>query len=72
MLDEEFDPSQVRRGRGTPATMARAAAATPRGPERFSDHAVMDEILAHVDDTETASAAFNPSFSSSRYERGGS
>jgi RIO kinase 1 len=69
MLDEDFDPAQARRGRPGLGDNGRSVSRNAPRPERFSDHAVMDDILAHADDTETAAAAFNPSFSSSRYER---
>ena len=38
--------------------------------ERYNDHAVVDDILAHADAPEAATAsAFTPTFSSSSYER---
>ncbi len=64
LLHEDFDALHDRRGRAREATPLRAFR-----EERFSDHAVTDEILAHADDPETAAAAFNPTFQSSRYER---
>lgn len=64
MLDEEFDPV---------ATGSRRAAAGNRlhraHQERYSDHVVVDEILTYADEPEAAASAFNPTFSSSRYER---
>jgi RIO kinase 1 len=64
LLQEDFDLLFDRRGRNREANRLHRAR-----QEQFNDHAVTDEILAHVEDTETAASAFNPTFKSSKYER---
>jgi len=65
LIDEEFEPIlQRRRAKGAADTKLHRARA-----ERFNDHAVVDEILAHAEDPYAQTAAFNPTFSGSRYER---
>lgn len=65
LLDENYDPIAERQGHKL------ADRHLHRGQrERFTDHAVVDEILAHADDEDVATvSAFNPTFRSSRYER---
>lgn len=63
LLDEEFDP---RVGRKATARAPRLHKARAAG---LTDHVVTDEILAHAEDPEAQASAFNPTFSSSRYER---
>ncbi len=63
-MHEDFELAHDRRGRQRETNRLHRAR-----QERFNDHAVTDEILAHADDPETAAAAFNPTFQSSRYER---
>lgn len=63
LLDEEFDPRAVRRG-ALPTKGLRG-----ERPDRYSDQAVIDEILAHADDPEAQAAAFNPTYQGARYER---
>lgn len=64
LLDDDFDALRDRRGRARESTPLRRF-----DEERFNDHAVIDDILAHVEDPETSAAAFNPTFQSSKYER---
>ncbi len=62
-LDEEFDPRALKRG----ATQTKGL----RGEraDRYSDQAVIDEILAHADDPDAQATAFNPTYQGARYER---
>ena len=62
-LDEEFDPRAPRRG-AVPAKGLRG-----ERDDRYTDHAVIDEILAHAEDPEAQASAFNPTFRGARYER---
>jgi RIO kinase 1 len=66
-IDLELDRSTFR-----PRTQAQAEARLHRAGRhdegRFTDHAVIDEILAHAEEP-IVEGAFNPTFSSSRYER---
>ena len=65
LLDEDYDPSSRPRGKQLAAARLHRA-----HRERYNDHAVVDDILAHADEPEAATAsAFTPTFSSSRYER---
>jgi RIO kinase 1 len=64
LLDEDFDAAGRARGRGMPAGRLHRAR-----QERYNDHAVVDDILAHMEDPDAIAGAFNPTFSSSRYER---
>ncbi|MCU0501729.1 MAG: hypothetical protein MUC51_08165, partial [Anaerolineae bacterium] len=65
LLDEDYDPSARLHGKQIAAAHLHRA-----HRERYSDHAVVDDILAHADAPEAATAsAFAPTFSSSRYER---
>jgi RIO kinase 1 len=65
LLDEDFDPASSRHGEQLTAVHLHRAR-----PERYNDHAVVDDILAHADEPEAVTAsAFTPTFSSSRYER---
>ena len=62
-LDEDFDPRAPRRG-AAPTKGLRGERA-----DRYSDQAVIDEILAHADDPDAQAAAFNPTYQGARYER---
>ena len=62
-LDEDYDPYAPQRGTAPATRLHRAR------QERYNDHAVTDERLAHAEDPEAQSAAFNPTFHASRYER---
>jgi RIO kinase 1 len=62
-LDEEFDPRAPRRG-AVPAKGLRG-----ERNDRYTDHAVIDEILAHAEDPEAQASAFNPTYRGARYER---
>jgi RIO kinase 1 len=64
LLSEDFDLTTERRGRAEAAPKLHRA-----HQERYSDHAVVDDILAHVDVELGAETAFSPTFSASRYER---
>ena len=65
LLDEDYDPSSNPRGKQIAAVHLHRA-----HRERYNDHAVVDDILAHADEPEAVTAsAFTPTFSSSRYER---
>jgi RIO kinase 1 len=63
-LDEDFDPNAERR-------KAPAAAKGLRGErdDRYSDRAVIDDILLHAEDPDAQAAAFTPTYQGSRYER---
>jgi RIO kinase 1 len=61
-LDEDFDPS-ARKAKPQGGKLHEARV------EGLTDHVVTDEILAHAEDPEAQASAFNPTFSSSRYER---
>lgn len=62
-LNEDFDPRVPRRG------TAPTKGLRGERPDRYSDQAVIDEILAHADDPEAQAAAFNPTYQGARYER---
>lgn len=65
LLDEDYDPSANPHGKPPVAAHLHRA-----HRERYNDHAVVDDILAHADASEAATtSAFTPTFSSSRYER---
>jgi len=64
MMDEDFDPAAV-----GPRRAADGGRLHRAHQEGYSDHVVVDEILAYAEDPEAAAGAFNPTFSSSRYER---
>lgn len=65
LLDEDFDPAAERQGH---KFADRHLDRDQR--ERFTDHAVLDEILAHADDPDAATvSSFNPTFRAARYER---
>jgi len=65
LLDEDYDPSASPRGKQIAAVHLHRA-----HRERYNDHAVVDDILAHADEPAAVTAsAFTPTFSSSRYER---
>jgi RIO kinase 1 len=65
LLDEDYDPAAERQGHKL------ADRHLQRGRrEHFTDHAVVDEILAHADDPDaTTVSAFNPTYHAARYER---
>jgi RIO kinase 1 len=62
-LNEDFDP-RVPRRRADLTKGLRGERA-----DRYSDQAIIDEILAHADDPEAQAAAFNPTYQGARYER---
>lgn len=62
-LDEDFDPRVSRRG------VAPTKGLRGERDDRYSDQAIIDEILAHADDPEAQAAAFNPTYQGARYER---
>lgn len=64
MLDEDYDPAAV-----GPRRAAVGGRLHRARQERYSDHVVVDTILAYADEPEAGVSAFNPTFSSSRYER---
>lgn len=65
LLNEDFDPRTDPRGRDAVQGRLHRARKDQQG-----DHALVDEILAHAGEPEdAATSAFNPTFSSSRYER---
>jgi len=64
LLDEDYDPAvECQQQAITGRRLHRAH------QEQYGSHAVMDDILAHAEDPEASAAAFNPTFSASRYER---
>jgi RIO kinase 1 len=62
-LNEELDLALEARGESQMGRLRR------RHEDQRSDHVVVDEILSHADDPEASTGAFDPTFSSSRYER---
>jgi RIO kinase 1 len=67
-LDDDYDPQMDRRDQVQ--ARAHAQRALQRGnKEHQSDHVVVDEILRHAEDPEAVVNTFNPTFTSSRYER---
>jgi RIO kinase 1 len=62
-LDEDFDPNAGRR------KAARAKGLRGERDDRYSDRAVMDDILLHAEDPDAQAAAFTPTYQGSRYER---
>jgi len=65
LLNEDYDPAADRQGH---KLADRHLQRDQR--EHFTDHAVVDEILAHADDPDAATvSAFTPTFRAARYER---